>query len=148
MTVADPGSRPASDPRTLLMPTGAGNQRPTVRKSFQLRAWDWLLTCFGLKAEDRLERSDRLLEEVLELLQANGYPQARADAISRYVYLRPAGRPNQELGGVMLTIAGYAGAHGLDMDQAGEMELARVWTKIDKIRAKQALKPVGASLPL
>jgi hypothetical protein len=34
------------------------------------------------------------------------------------------------------------------MAAAAEAELARVWTKIDKIRAKQAAKPTGSALPI
>jgi putative transposase len=37
---------------------------------------------------------------------------------------------------------------GIDMHQAAEVELARVWTKIDVIRAKQAAKPRGSALPM
>jgi hypothetical protein len=34
------------------------------------------------------------------------------------------------------------------MQAAGNAELARVWTKIEKIRAKQAAKPTGSALPI
>jgi hypothetical protein len=36
----------------------------------------------------------------------------------------------------------------LDMNKAGEDELARIWTKVEKIRAKQAAKPTGSALPI
>lgn len=38
-------------------------------------------------------------------------------------------------------------ATGHDMHEAGETELARIWQKIDKIRAKQAAKPKHSPLP-
>ena len=44
----------------------------------------------------------------------------------------------------MLTLAAHCAAHGVDMQAAGETELARVWTKIDVIRRKQASKPKHA----
>ena len=47
----------------------------------------------------------------------------------------------------MVTLAAYCLAHGLDMHEAGETELARIWTKVDAIRAKQAAKPTGSALP-
>jgi hypothetical protein len=53
----------------------------------------------------------------------------------------------QELGGVQVTLAALCFPHDLDMNEAAERELARVWTKIDKIRAKQAAKPKHSPLP-
>ncbi len=117
-------------------------------QTFQSRVQEWMLACFGSKiSSDRLERGDRLLEEVFELLQSGGYPRERAAALEQYVWSRDIGDPAQEVGGVMTTLASYCLAHGLDMHGAAETELARVWTKIDKIRAKQATKPTGSALP-
>lgn len=48
----------------------------------------------------------------------------------------------------MVTLAAYCLAHGLDMHQAGETELARIWTKVEAIRAKQKAKPAGSALPV
>lgn len=117
-------------------------------ESFQARVDPWMQACFGPAiSADRLERGDRLLEEVLELLQSGGYPAERVGALTGYVWSRPAGEPAQEVGGVMVTLATYCLAHGLDMHEAGERELARIWTKVEKIRAKQAAKPTGSALP-
>ncbi|WP_231711132.1 hypothetical protein [Xanthobacter dioxanivorans] len=116
---------------------------------FQARVDPWMQACFGpIISADRLERGDRLLEEVLELLQSGGYPAERVAALTGYVWSRPAGKPTQEVGGVMVTLAAYCLAHGLDMHESGETELARIWTKVDKIRAKQAAKPTGSALPM
>mgnify|MGYP000952045996 CR=1 FL=1 len=115
--------------------------------SFQERVRAWIMTCFGPKiSDDKIERGDRLLEEVLELLQSGDYPMERAAALIPYVYGRPKGEPVQELGGVMVCLAAYCHPHNLDMDHAGETELARIWTKMDKIRSKHAGKPTGAAL--
>lgn len=123
---------------------------PTVDgETFQARVQPWMLACFGAEiAADREERGDRLLEEVFELLQSGGYDPARVLPLRNYVWNRPAGEPRQEMGGVMVTAAAYALAHGLDMHEAGEAELARIWTKVDAIRAKQAAKPTGSALPV
>ena len=49
--------------------------------------------------------------------------------------------------GVMVTLAALCLADALDMHRAGEAELARIWTKVEQIRAKQASKPKGSPLP-
>ncbi len=64
-----------------------------------------------------------------------------------YVFDRPIGEPEQELGGALVTLTALANCHDMHLMQAGENELARVWTKIDKIRAKQAAKPKHSPLP-
>lgn len=121
------------------------NPRP---ESYQRRVKNWVLACFGAKvAADRLERGDRFLEEALELLQSGGYPKDRVAALVEYVFSRPVGDPDQETGGVMVTLAAYCEAHEINLGAAAERELARVWTKVDAIRAKQAAKPVGSALP-
>lgn len=115
---------------------------------FQDRVRPWMQACFGeVISNDRLERGDRLLEEVLELLQSGAYPKERVASLVAYVWGRPEGEPAQEVGGVMVTLAAYCLAHGLDMSEAAETELARIWTKVDVIRAKQAAKPKGSALP-
>ncbi|MDX5412873.1 MAG: hypothetical protein LPK02_07480 [Rhodobacterales bacterium] len=118
-------------------------------KTFQQRVAPWMQACFGPEiSADKLERGDRFLEEALELLQSGGYPSDRVAALTRYVFNREAGEPAQEVGGVMVTLAAYCLAHDLDMHEAGETELARIWTKVEKIRAKHAAKPKGSALPI
>lgn len=115
---------------------------------FQDRVDPWMQACFGAEVSaDKLERGDRLLEEVLELLQSGDYPSERVAMLTSYVWSRDIGEPAQEVGGVMVTLAAYCLAHGLNMHDAGETELARIWTKVEKIRAKQAAKPKGSALP-
>ena len=48
---------------------------------------------------------------------------------------------------MMPTLAALCLARDLDMDQAGEDELARVWTKVEQIRKKRAAKPKHSPLP-
>lgn len=118
-------------------------------ESFQARVAPWMLACFGAEISgDMVERGDRLLEEVLEMLQSDGYDPARVAPLRDYVYGRTTGEPVQEAGGVMVTLAAYCLAADLDMHAAGETELARVWTKVDKIREKQAAKPKLSPLPI
>ena len=109
--------------------------------SFQSRVARWMIECFGDAASyDITERGDRFLEEALELLQALGYDHTRVATLRDYVWSRPEGDPPQEVGGVLITLAGLCMAAKVDMHAAGDAELDRVWTKIAQIRAKQAAK--------
>ena len=115
---------------------------------FQTRVQPWLLQCFGAEiAADTVERNHRFLEEALELVQSTGCTQSEAHQLVDYVFGRPVGDPAQEVGGVMVTLAALCLANGLDMHNAGEIELARIWTKVEAIRAKQAAKPKHSPLP-
>lgn len=116
--------------------------------SFQQRVQPWLLACFGADiAADRIERNHRFLEEALELVQSTGCTSSEAHQLVDYVFRRIVGEPAQEVGGVMVTLAALCLANGLDMHDAGEVELARIWTKVEAIRAKQAAKPKHSPLP-
>lgn len=107
-----------------------------------------MVECFGLNwASNPLIRNYRFLEEALELVQACGATQQEAHQLVDYVYGRPAGEKEQEVGGVMLTLAALCLAQGLSMADAGEKELARVWTKVEQIRAKEKMKPKNSPLP-
>ena len=115
---------------------------------FQTRVQPWLLQCFGAEiAADTVERNHRFLEEALELVQSTGCTQSEAHQLVDYAFGRPVGDPAQEVGGVMVTLAALCLANGLDMHNAGEIELARIWTKVEAIRAKQAAKPKHSPLP-
>lgn len=132
---------------------GAWNRRATPPQtnmdgSFQSRVQPWMLACFGeMIAGDREERNHRFLEEALELVQSTGCTESEAHQLVDYVYGRAIGEPNQEVGGVMVTLAALCLANALDMHEAGETELARIWTKVEQIRAKQAAKPKHSPLP-
>ena len=118
---------------------------PTLagKGSYQQRVADWMQQAFIPSLYSNMtERGDRVLEEVLELLQSHGYDPARVATLVQYVFGRPAGEPAQEVGGVMVTLAGYCFIAGLDMHAAGEAELARICQPevMAKIRAKQEAK--------
>lgn len=116
--------------------------------NFQARVHPWLTACFGaVIASDKTERNHRFLEEALELVQSCGCTQHEAHQLVDYVYGRPVGEPHQEVGGVMVTLAALCLAQDLDMHADGEAELARIWTKVEQIRAKQAAKPRNSPLP-
>jgi len=116
--------------------------------SFQARVAQWMSACFGARiSADLVERNHRFLEEALELVQANGCTASEAHQLVEYVFGRPVGDPQQEAGGVMVTLAALCAARGIEMDVCGDLEIARCWTKVDQIRAKQAAKPQHSPLP-
>lgn len=115
---------------------------------FQQRVQPWLLACFGAEiAADRMERNHRFFEESTEAVQANGMTRSEAHQLVDYTFDRPVGELSQEVGGVMITLAALCLASGVDMHQAAEVELERIWTKLEAIRAKQAAKPKHSPLP-
>lgn len=118
------------------------------RQSFQRAVGEWMQACFGAEVSaDLTERNHRFLEEALELAQACGTTEREAQLLVGYVFERPTGEIPQEIGGVQLTLAALGTAHGLDVKQAGEDELARVWQRIPQIQEKQATKPEHSPLP-
>lgn len=116
--------------------------------NFQTRVDRWLIACFGIEiARDKAERNHRFLEEALELVQACDCTKEEALKLVDYVYGRDVGEKSQEVGGVMNTLGALCLSHDLDMMDCGHIELDRCWTKVDKIRAKQAAKPKFSPLP-
>jgi|GEM_PF-2540127 len=128
----------------------AASQQPAAAPAapFQRRVLPWMMTCFGAEiSADKAERNHRFFEEATELVQALGMTSSEAHQLVDYTFGRDIGDPAQEVGGVMVTLAALCLAGGMDMHAAGETELARIWTKVDVIRAKQAAKPKHSPLP-
>jgi len=120
-----------------------------INDRFEGKVAPWLLETFGHEIMmNCTERNHRFLEEALELVQACGCTASEAHQLVGYVFARPVGDPEQECGGVMVTLAALCIAQGLVMEECGEKELARVWTKVEQIRAKQAAKPKHSPLPI
>lgn len=108
---------------------------------FQHQVTLWMRECFGRDiAEDKQERTDRFLEEAVELAQATGHTKERVLELVEYVYNRPVGELQQEVGGVLVTLSALTSAHKMHLVGAARSELWRCNRNIDKIRAKQRLK--------
>ena len=121
---------------------------PFIGKAFQERVRPWLVACFGEDFDqEHHAREARFIEEAIELFQARGRSFDELISVAKYVYSRPVGDAHQEVGGVMTTLAALCIVSKLDMHEAGETELARIWTKVDAIREKQARKPRHSPLP-
>jgi hypothetical protein len=116
--------------------------------TYQGRVHDWMMACFNDEiAFSVRERNHRFLEEAIELVQAQGCTKHEALQLVDYVFGREAGEPVQEVGGVLVCLAALCTASRIEMSEAGERELARIWTKVEKIRAKHAAKPQFSPLP-
>lgn len=111
--------------------------------------------CFGegpatpQNGKDLMTRNGRFFEEACELAQSNGMTQREAIAQVVYTFNRPVGRPGQEIGGVMVTLAALANNLNLWIDVLAQIELDRIssLSMIEHIRAKQATKPRFGTLP-
>lgn len=116
--------------------------------NFQEIVGHWVVACFGEEiANDKIERNHRFVEEALELAQACGANRQDCHELVDYVFKREIGEREQEVGGVMVTLAALCNAQGLDMNLSGYHEISRCFTKVKEIRAKQKRKPKLGPLP-
>lgn len=119
-------------------------------KPYQHRVNGWMMECFSMEVcRDKMERNHRFLEEALELVQSNGCTASEAHQLVDYTFSRPVGEIKQECGGVMVTLAALCLASDIDMAECGEVELSRILKPevMEKIRAKQSVKPKHSPLP-
>lgn len=86
----------------------------------------WAKDTFGPVALDPRERAMRLLEEAAELAQAEGVTVDEMCNIVERTCARPVGDPFKELGGVLVTIHGYAAVKNISIDAALLTEVVRV----------------------
>jgi hypothetical protein len=68
----------------------------------------------------------RFIEEATELAQAHGLIEADVHKVVSYVFARPKGDPLQEIGGVMVTLYGYAESVGAGVAICEMREIWRV----------------------
>ncbi len=93
-------------------------------RQFQLRALQWMSTCFPDAKSKRVEqRALRFLEEAIELAQAVGVTAEQAALLTKQVYDKPVGEARFELGAVMVTLSGVACACTEDLASCAENEL-------------------------
>lgn len=91
---------------------------------------DWAIAAFGTaEATGIPQRGLRLLEEAIEAFQACGGDEAIAHKLVTYVFGRPPGQIDQELGGVAVTMLALAAAAGLSADEEECREVHRVLSK-------------------
>ncbi len=99
-------------------------------KFIQQLANNWAIRAFGFEhTKNSKVRALRLLEEAIELAQAEGVQRHLVDHCTEVVYSRPVGEAHQEIGGVLMTAAVYCGCVGRDMEEVLATELDRVLAK-------------------
>ena len=96
----------------------------------QSAVFHWVRATFGEPSTVASERVLRVLEEAIELAQAEGIPQDRVLASVEYVYRKPVGDPAQEVGGLGVTLLAYCETKGISADEEEAREFDRV-VKID-----------------
>lgn len=112
------------------------------RAERQAEVADWCEAAFGRDSlMDRHKRALRLLEEALELFQAERGDPGQAAALAARVFSRPAGEPLLEAGGVAVTFLSWCAAAGASADACEAAEIARVLAKpFDDLRARYLAK--------
>lgn len=116
--------------------------KPSQMKKLQINISLWVKRVFGkAMLYDKTERSLRFIEEAVELVQACNLPVEAVLNVVEYVYSRPKGDIEQEVGGVALTLAALCEAQGQCLETAATGELARVHLYEDLIKAKNKNKP-------
>lgn len=108
---------------------------------------EWLNRVWPSQLHDVEERALRFGEETLELLQADGITREQAHALVEQVFDKPIGAAEQELGGVLVTLAAYMAVAQRDGVHAFMTEFNRVNEAdvIDRIQAKHKMKLVVSS---
>ncbi|HYF06361.1 MAG TPA: hypothetical protein VD970_01985 [Acetobacteraceae bacterium] len=101
-------------------------------------AWSNLVFAGHLDRVTPKIRALRLLEEVLELCQAEAVTAEEAAIVARQVFSRPTGEAEQELGGVMTTLMAYAYTAERDCEAAWWREFRRIMDPaiMDKVRRR------------
>ncbi len=99
---------------------------------------DWAIRCFGLDHVRNIPlRSQRTLEECAELSQALGLSREDAHLTIDKVYDRPVGEAEQEIGGVLHTVAILCESMHVDAEELHEREVRRVLQKSPEHFAKR-----------
>lgn len=90
------------------------------------RVESWVRRMLGDAHMSRMERAARLLEETVELAQAEGVPADLAARLVFHVYSRPTGNPNDEGSAVALALYGWSAASGVNLCDAALAEIDRI----------------------
>ena len=92
----------------------------------QAEVLQWAVDSFGPIAQNRDERAARLVEEAMEVAQAENVPAETVRRILEHVYSRPPGELGQEIGGCAITLLALAENAGIGY----RAELLREWRRL------------------
>lgn len=87
---------------------------------------EWVATRLGPQHTTSKERAMRLLEESIELAQAEGIEMELALKQLMHVYSRPAGNPMEEAAGAAICLYGWCEANGVRVSDLASKELERI----------------------
>jgi hypothetical protein len=109
--------------------------------SLEGRVLRWIETRLGMPNVHPRERAMRLLEETVELAQAEGITREMVERQVQHVYGRPASTPEEEGGGVAVCFLGWCASRGMTMMEVAQEEVDRIEKKpVEEIRASLARK--------
>ncbi len=116
-----------------------------TRAERQREVFEWCGRTFGSESQrDRKKRVLRFLEEAIELYQAEGCSLEQGQALMAHVFARPAGEPQQEVGGVSVTLLSYCEAAGLSADECEVVEIARIFNRSAEKARERYQRKTGA----
>ena len=104
-------------------------RRSSQRDARQATVFQWCIAAFGSDQANITQRALRLLEESIEAYQAAEGDRAMGHELLNYVFDRPPGEIQQELGGVGIGVLALAAAAGCSADEAERREVDRVMSK-------------------
>ena len=104
---------------------------------WQRTVGQWVEKTFGFESRtSRRERSLRFMEEALELGQSLGIKEEEAILLVTKVFERPPGQPNQERGGVMVTLLALTDCERADLWQ----DFLTEWDRINSAEAQERMQ--------
>lgn len=109
--------------------------------------YQWVRRCFGgAIADNRAERSLRILEEAAELAQCAGVAKDKIDAIVEEVFSRPVGDHYQEIGGILVTVYAYCESNGMNAEGALMQETKRILNRDPEYFRKRMNEKISKGL--
>ncbi len=109
--------------------------------SLEDRVAHWVRTRLGAENLHHRERSMRLLEEAIELAQAEGITPDQVAKQVAHVFARPSGEPSQEAAGIAVCLLGWCAATGNSLLDLAHREIERIEAKpVEQIRGSLARK--------
>lgn len=110
-------------------------------RDLQKRVMEWVRTRIGPEHTHSRERAMRLLEEAVELAQAEGIFIESVQRQVGHVYGRPAGEPEQEAAGVAVCLLAWCESRGISFVTLAAREIERIEAKpLDQIRGSLGRK--------
>jgi hypothetical protein len=109
--------------------------------TLEYRMMRWVCSRIGADHMQPKERAMRLLEESIELAQAEGITLQQVGKQVEHVYSRPIGFALSEAAGVAVCLLAYCAARDTTIDEIARVELTRIEHKpIEQIRGSLARK--------